>query len=96
MTEIGVRMALGAQPRHVLRLVVGESLRIVLIGVVVGALGAYVASQMIRQMLFGVTPTDPLTFTVAAVLMVSVAVIASLFPAYRALKTDPIIALRAE
>jgi ABC-type antimicrobial peptide transport system permease subunit len=95
-TEIGVRMALGAQPRDVLRLIVGESLRIVLIGVVLGALGAFSASRLIREMLFGVTPADPLTFALAAALIVVLALVAALLPAYRALKTDPIIALRAE
>ena len=69
-TEIGVRMALGAQRRDVLRLIVGESLRVVLIGVALGALGAFGASRLIREMLFGVTPADPLTFTLAAALMV--------------------------
>ena len=95
-TEIGVRIALGAQRRDVLRLIMGESLRVVLIGVALGALGAFGASRLIREMLFGVTPADPLTFTLAAALMVMVALIATLLPAYRALKTDPIIALRAE
>lgn len=94
--EIGLRMALGAQPRDVLRLIVGESLRVMLIGIAVGALGAFGTSRLIQEMLFGVTPADPLTFTLAAWLMVSVAVVAALFPAYRALKTDPMIALRAE
>ncbi len=95
-TEIGVRMALGAQRRDVLRLIVGESLRVVLIGIAVGALGAFAASRLIREMLFGVSPADPLSFTLAAVVMVVVALMAALVPAYRALKTDPIIALRAE
>lgn len=94
--EIGIRMALGAQPRDVLRLIVGESLRVVLIGIALGVLGAFGAVKLIREMLFGVTPADPFTFTLTASLMVSVAVMAALFPAYRALKTDPIIALRAE
>lgn len=94
--EIGLRMALGAQRRDVLRLVVGESLRVVLIGVALGALGAFCTARLIQEMLFGVTPADPLTFTLAAALMVIVALIAALLPAYRALKTDPIIALRAE
>jgi putative ABC transport system permease protein len=94
--EIGLRMALGAQPRDVLRLIVGESLRVMLIGIAVGALGAFGTSRLIQEMLFGVTPADPLTFTLAAWLMVSVAVVAALIPAYRALKTDPMIALRTE
>ena len=95
-SEIGLRMALGAQPRDVLRLIVGESLRVMLLGIAIGALGAFGTSQLIQEVLFGVTPADPLTFTLAAWLMVSVAVVAALFPACRALKTDPMIALRAE
>jgi ABC-type antimicrobial peptide transport system permease subunit len=94
--EIGLRMALGAQPRDVLRLIMGESLRVMLIGITVGALGAFGASRLIQEMLFGVTPADPLTFALAAWLMVSVGLVAALFPAYRALKTDPMIALRAD
>jgi hypothetical protein len=94
--EIGLRMALGAQPRDVLRLIVGESLRVIFVGIAFGALGAFGASRLIQEMLFGVTPADPLTFTFAAWLMVTVAAAAALFPAYRALKTDPMIALRAE
>jgi predicted permease len=95
-TEIGVRMALGAQRRDVLRLIVGGSFRVVLIGVAFGAMGAFGASRLIREMLFGVTPADPLAFMLAAGLIVMVAFIAALLPAYRALKMDPIIALRAE
>jgi len=94
--EIGLRMALGAQPRDVLRQIVGESLRVIFVGIAVGALGAFGTSRLIQEMLFGVTPADPLTFTLAAWLMVSVAVVAAFIPAYRALKTDPMIALRAE
>jgi ABC-type antimicrobial peptide transport system permease subunit len=94
--EIGLRLALGAQTRDVLRLIVGESLRVILVGIAVGALGAFGTTRLIREMLFGVAPADPLTFTLAALLMVTAAVVAALFPAYRALKTDPIVALRAE
>jgi predicted permease len=94
--EIGLRMALGAQPHDVLRLIVGESVRLVLIGIALGVLGAFGAAKLIRGMLFGVTPADPLTFTLAAILTVSVAVMAALFPSYRSLKTEPTIALRAE
>jgi ABC-type antimicrobial peptide transport system permease subunit len=95
-TEIGVRMALGARRRDVLRLIVGGSFRVVLIGVAFGAMGAFSASRLIRGMLFGVTPADPLAYTLAAALIVMLALIGALLPAYRALKTDPIVALRAE
>jgi predicted permease len=95
-TEIGVRMALGAQRRDILRLIVGGSFRVVLIGVAFGAMGAFSASRLIREMLFGVTPADPLAFTLAAALIFMLALIGALLPACRALKTDPIVALRAE
>ena len=95
-TEIGVRIALGAQPRDVLRLIVGESLRVVLIGIAIGALGAFSISRLIREMLFGVTPSDPLSFVSAATLIIAIALTATIVPAYRALKTDPIAALRSE
>jgi putative ABC transport system permease protein len=94
--EIGLRMALGAQPRDVLRLIVGESLRVVLVGIALGALGAFGAVKLIREMLFGVSPADPLTFALTASLMVSMAVMAAFFPAYRALNTDPMSALRTD
>jgi predicted permease len=94
--EIGIRIALGAQSRDVLGLIVGESLRVVLVGVAVGTVGAFSASRLIREMLFGVTSADPLSFTLSACLIIAVSLAAALLPAYRALKTDPIIALRAE
>jgi putative ABC transport system permease protein len=95
-TEIGVRISLGAQRRDILRLIVGGSFRLVLIGVAFGAMGAFSASRLIREMLFGVTPADPVAFTLAAALIVMIALIGALLPAFRALKTDPIVALRAE
>jgi putative ABC transport system permease protein len=94
--EIGLRMALGAQPRDVLRLIVGDSLRVVLVGILIGVLGAFGASRLIQEMLFGVRSADPLTFMLTASLMVVVALISTLVPAFRALRTDPMIALRAE
>jgi putative ABC transport system permease protein len=95
-SEIGLRMALGAQPGDVLRLIVGASFRLMLVGVAIGALGGFGASRLIQEMLFGITPTDAVAFALAACLMLSVAVAAAFFPARRALKTDPMVALRTE
>ena len=94
--EMGVRMALGAQPHNVLRLIVGESLREVLIGIALGVLGAFAAGKLLRDLLFEVTPADPLTFALVAGLLISVAALAAILPAYRVLKADPLLALRAE
>lgn len=94
--EIGIRMALGAQPGNVFRMIVGEAITVVFAGVALGVALGFYAAQTIRGMLFGVTPTDPLTFIFAAGLMLSVAAIAAFLPAYRASKADPIVALRFE
>jgi len=94
--EIGVRMALGARPSNVFRMIVGEAISVVIAGVAVGLAAAFGAAQTIREMLYGVTPADPLTFTFAACLMLFVAAIAAFLPALRASKADPVIALRAE
>jgi ABC-type antimicrobial peptide transport system permease subunit len=94
--EIGVRMALGAQRRNVLSLVVGQGLKLALIGSVAGLAGAWAATRLVSNLLYGVAPTDPVTFTGVALLLVVVAVVASWFPAWRAAKVDPMEALRCE
>lgn len=94
--EIGIRMALGAQTRDVLKLVMGQGLKLVLIGSVPGLVGAVVAVRVLRNMLFGVSATDPLTFTLVIVFLVLVALLACWVPARRATKVDPMIALRCE
>jgi putative ABC transport system permease protein len=94
--EMGVRMALGARTSDVLKLVVGQGLKVVAIGVAIGLLGALALAQVARSLLFGVTATDPLTFVGAPALLLIVALIACLIPARRAAKTDPIVALRCE
>jgi putative ABC transport system permease protein len=94
--EIGIRMALGAQPRNVLRLVIGQGLKLALIGVAVGLLGAWGLTRFMQTMLFGVDPTDPGTFAAIALLLLLVALMACWIPARRATKVDPLVALRYE
>jgi predicted lysophospholipase L1 biosynthesis ABC-type transport system permease subunit len=94
--EIGVRMAVGAEPGDVLRLVLGRALRIVGLGVIVGLAGAVGVTRVLQRFLFGVTPTDPLAFTVVTLLLVAVGLIAAWLPARRATRIDPTTALRAE
>jgi putative ABC transport system permease protein len=92
--EIGVRMALGATPRRVLMLVVGQGIRPVVLGVILGVLGAVAASRLLRALLFGVSPADPLTLAGMALGVTLIAVVAALFPARRATRIDPLVALR--
>jgi predicted permease len=94
--EIGVRVALGAARSDVLRLIVGQGLRLAGVGIVVGLAGAFGVTPVIRTMLYNVTPTDPLSFSAVAVFLIVVAMLASYLPARRALKVDPIVALRGE
>jgi len=94
--EIGVRMALGAQPLHVLRLVFGQSLQMLLIGTVIGLAGAFALTRLMRTLLFEVTATDPLTYVSVVGLLTVVALVACYVPARRAAKVDPLIALRYE
>jgi predicted permease len=94
--ELGVRIALGAQGRDVLRLVVGSGLRVAVAGTVIGGTIALVAGRFIAPLLYHVSPRDPLIYTMAAVTLVGVAVLASLVPAHRATRVDPNVALRAD
>jgi putative ABC transport system permease protein len=94
--EIGIRMALGAQTGAVLKLAVGYGMRLVIIGIVIGLVAAFALTRLMSTLLFGVTATDPTTFTVISLLLAGVAAIASYIPARRATKVDPIIALRYE
>jgi putative ABC transport system permease protein len=94
--EIGIRMAIGAQRRDVLALVVGSGLRLVGLGVTLGLAGAYLMSRVLRTLLFGVSVYDPLVFAGNAALLIAIATLACLVPALRATRVNPIIALRAE
>jgi len=94
--EIGVRMALGAQRRQVLWMILRESLIIGVIGIAVGLPLAFAGARLLKSMLFGVTTTDPLAFVLALVGIAAVAVVSALLPAQRASSVDPIVALRYE
>ena len=94
--EIGLRMALGAMPRDVLKLVVGHGIALVFIGMAIGLIASLALSRLIEKLLFGVSPTDSLTFGATALLLTIVALLACWIPARRATKVDPMVALRYE
>ena len=94
-TEIGIRLALGARPTTILSLILGEGLRLVAIGAVIGLAAALVASRLLESQLYGVGPTDPLTFAAVCLLLAVVAIFACLIPARRAMRVDPAVALRS-
>ena len=94
--EIGIRLALGAPVGEVLRMVVFEAMKPTLLGVAIGTAGALALGRVLSSLIFGVRPTDPLTFVAVAALLAAVALVASIVPAYRATKVDPMVALRYE
>jgi len=94
--EIGIRMALGAKPLDVARLVLGEVLLLVMLGIGIGLTAALATTRYVSSLLFELTPNDPLTITVATLLMIGVAVLAGYLPARRAARVDPLVALRSE
>ena len=94
--EIGLRVALGAQTRDVLRLVLGHGVRLIIFGLVLGLAASFALTRILAGMLFGVTPTDPVTFVGVSFLLGSVALLACYIPARRATKVDPLVALRYE
>jgi putative ABC transport system permease protein len=94
--EIGIRMALGAPPQGVMRLIVGEGFVLAWLGLVIGFGGAVALTRLLASLLFGVAPTDPATYMAVAALLAAVALAASYLPARRAMRVDPAIALRSE
>ena len=94
--EIGIRMALGAQPGNVLLLVIAQGLRLTIVGIVIGLAGAWGLTRLMDNLLYGVRPTDPITFAVVGLLLLLVALVACLIPARRATRVDPLEALRCD
>ena len=94
--EIGVRMALGAQGRDVVRLVLGHGARLIAVGLAVGLGGAYLATRLLESLLFGVSARDPLTYALFAAVLAGVALVATWLPARRATRVDPLLAMRGE
>jgi predicted permease len=94
--EIGIRLALGAQSRNILRMVVRQGLGLALAGAAVGLVGALIVSHLMAGLLYGVRPTDPFTFAGVALLLIAVALLACYIPARRAIRVDPLVALRYE
>jgi putative ABC transport system permease protein len=94
--EIGIRMALGGQRRDVLRLILGEGASLTFVGILIGIVGALGLSRLMASLLFEVKPTDPGIFAAVAILLAVVALAACYIPARRAMRTDPMVALRNE
>jgi putative ABC transport system permease protein len=94
--EIGIRVALGAQRMHILRMAIGEGMQLVAIGLAIGLIGAGALTRFVRAMLFDVSPFDPATFAATSAALAAVAFLACYVPARRATRLDPLLALREE
>jgi putative ABC transport system permease protein len=94
--EIGIRIALGAQPEEVFRLVTGEGLRLALIGVAAGFAASLALTRVLHSFLYEISAIDPITYVTVAALLVAVGLLASFLPARRATRVDPLVALRHE
>jgi ABC-type antimicrobial peptide transport system permease subunit len=94
--ELGLRMALGAQPRKILTLVLSQGMKLAAAGAALGLCGSVIVTRWLKSLLYGVSATDPLTFVLIAALVIFVALLACWIPARRAMKVDPMIALRTE
>jgi putative ABC transport system permease protein len=94
--EIGIRLALGAAPRHILRLMISQGMKLTLTGVTIGIVGAIVITRLMKSLLFAVAPTDLMTFGISSFVLIVVALLACFIPARRATKVDPLVALRYE
>ena len=93
---MGVRMALGAQKRHIVALVLGHGLKLAVAGIAIGMIGAFAITRLMSSLLYGVKHNDPVTFAATACAVIAIALLASYVPAARAARVEPVVALRYE